>query len=203
VNTAILYALRIGPSHFNFRAHYRPQAPLSIREWQEELPDAALIVNANFFDIDNTILGLLISDGIVFGQAYSDRGGTFFVQEGNVGIRSNLVQPYKGEAFEQAIQAFPILVFDGIQSYTDTRDIIPSRRTVIAQDSEGRIIVLITSTLGISLYDLSAFLANSDMNILNALNLDGGASSMSYVAATDNFILSFDPVPAVLAIYPK
>jgi uncharacterized protein YigE (DUF2233 family) len=200
---AILQAIRIDPQYYNFRAHYRPNDPLTIQAWQEQLPDAAMIVNANFFQPDNTVLGLLISDGIVHGQSYTERGGTFFVHDGIVGIRSNVMQPYRGEAFQQAIQAFPMLVLNGTQAYTNSRDIRPARRTIIGQDSQGRIIIMVTPFLGISLYDLSAYLPTSDIGFVNAFNLDGGGSSMWYVASANSYIPSFDPVPAVLAVYPK
>lgn len=202
-NSTTFYAVRINPQYFDFRVHYRPEVTLNIQEWREELPNAEVIVNANFFAPDNTILGLLVSDGQAYGRSYTDRGGTFFVQNGVVGIRSNLNQPYRGEAFDQAIQAFPMLVFNGTQAYTNERDKHISRRTIIGQDAAGRIIIIVTSTLGISLYDLSAFLAESDTELVHAFNLDGGGSSMWYVAASDSTILSFDPVPAVLAIYSK
>lgn len=203
VNLTRLSALRIDPNYYEFRVHYHPHQPLSIQEWREELSDAAIIVNANFFASDNTILGLLISDGLHFGQSYIDRGGTFFVDNSKLGIRSNIEQPYQGESYEQAVQGFPILVLNGIQAYTNSRDNSVSRRSIIAQDTQGRIIIMTSSAFGISLYNLSEFLANSDMNIVTALNLDGGRSTMLYVAALDSYILSFDPVPAVLAVYPK
>lgn len=203
IQSTILRAIRIDPQYYDFRAHYRPREALTIQAWHEQLPDAAMIVNTNFFRLNNTVLGLLVSDGIVHGQSYTDRGGTFFVQDDVVGIRSNITQPYRSEPFQQAIQAFPMLVFNGTQAYANSRDIRPSRRTIIGQDSQGRIIIMVTPILGISLYDLSAYLPTTDIGFVTAFNLDGGGSTMWYIAATDSYIRSFDPVPAVLAIYPK
>lgn len=199
--TAFFQVVRIDPEQYTFRAHYRPNEPLTIDEWQVALPDAQVIINANFFTAENTILGLLISDGVVFGSSYQDRGGTFFVDNDMLGIRSNITEPYQGEAFSQAIQAFPMLVMNGEAAYNNSSATAISRRTIIAQDSDGQIILMVTSGFGISLYNLSQYLAVSDLNIERALNLDGGGSTMMYIAPSDSTVLSFDPVPAVLAIY--
>lgn len=203
IGGTILQSVRVDPGLYSFRVHYRPGDPLTIDQWKEILPAAQVIVNVNFFTPEHTILGLLVSDGVLFGQSYTDRGGTFYVQDGVAGIRSNLEQPYVGEPFEQAIQAFPMLVLRGQQAYSSTRDLRPARRTVIAQDAQGRIVLLATPGFGISLYDLSAFLPTTDMQLVTALNLDGGGSTMMSVTAADYTLRSIDPVPAVLAVYVR
>lgn len=200
---SMLIAVRIDPAHYQFRAHYRPEEPLTLREWRAQLPDAVLIINANFFDVQRRVLGLLIADGQVYGQSYSNRGGRFVIQDGQPLVLSNVAQPYRGEKLEQAVQAFPMLVADGVQAYTNVHDRQIARRTVIGQDGFGHILILVTPSLGLSLYDLSLFLAQSDMDLVNAFNLDGGGSTMFYNATTGREVASFDPVPAVLAVYRR
>lgn len=197
--------VRVDPAHYTFRAHYRAGAPLSIRQWRDTLPGAVAIVNANFFDPQYQVLGLLVADGVAHGQSYTDRGGTLIVQDGQPRIRSNTQEPYRGEALEQAVQAFPMLVLNGQQAYTSTAADRSTRRTAIAQDRQGRILVMVTPLIGMTLVDLSAFLAAADMEIVNAFNLDGGGSSLLSVetGAVSYSLPSFDPVPAVLAIYPR
>src|SRR5687768_16065970 len=58
---------RLDPNVYSFKAHYRPGAPLTIREWQNLLPDADVIINANFFHPDNTVVGMVITDEGAFG----------------------------------------------------------------------------------------------------------------------------------------
>jgi exopolysaccharide biosynthesis protein len=70
-------------------------------------------------------------------------------------------------------------------------------------DAAGRVIIMVTTGFGMGLYSLSQYLPTTDLGLVNAFNLDGGGSSMLYVAANDYQILSFDPVPAVLAVYPR
>lgn len=199
-----LRVVRIDPNRYEFRAHYRPDAPLYLAGWRDELPGAVAFINANFFSPDNTILGLLVADGAVFGQSYRDRGGTFLVQNGQPRIRSNIAEPYAGEPIEQAVQAFPMLVLNGQATFFQ-RDRI-ARRTIVAQDRQGRILFMVTPLVGLPLADLSAWLTTTDMNIIHALNLDGGGSTLLFAAAPDGRserLTSFDPVPAVLAVYPR
>lgn len=201
--STLFQIVRVRPSEYQFRVHYRPSEPLTIEEWQAELPAAEVIINTNFFTPEHTILGLLIADGVQYGNSYVNRGGTFFVDGHIVGLRSNILEPYAGELFSQAIQAFPMLVVNGTAAYNNANDLSPSRRTIIGQDDQGRIVIMTTPGFGISLYTLSQYLPTSDINFTNALNLDGGGSTMMYIAATDTWVRSFDPVPAVLALYPR
>jgi hypothetical protein len=65
---------------------------------------------------------------------------------------------------------------------------------------------MVTPLVGIRLVELSEYLASSDMELVNAVNLDGGGSTMMYlnVPGTPEFLLrSLDAVPAVLAVYPQ
>jgi len=200
-----LIAVRIDPTQYQFRAHYREGNPLSLQGWRDELVNATVIINANFFDPENRILGLLVSDGVRYGASYIDRGGWFGIQNDQVFVRSNTIQPYQGETLEQAVQAFPMLVLDGVSIFNNSQGDRQTRRTLIAQDTQGRIILMITPLVGMSLVDLSAYLPTTDMNIVNAFNLDGGGSTMMFVdMGTESYTLrAFDSVPAVLAVYPR
>ncbi|MBZ0303191.1 MAG: phosphodiester glycosidase family protein [Anaerolineae bacterium] len=203
-----LWALRIDPARYTFRAHYRPGAPLVVAGWQAELPEAVAFVNANFFSPDHTVLGLLVADGVAYGASYQGRGGTFQVQNSQPRVRSNIAEPYLGELLEQAVQAFPMLTLDGQPIYqpAGAQERI-SRRTVVAQDRQGRILLLVTPLAGLTLEALSAYLPETDMDIAHALNLDGGGSTLMLVrppGSTSPLSLpSFDPVPAVLAVYAR
>ena len=200
-----LIALRIDPALFTLRAHYRPGEALTLDEWQAQYPGMAAFINANFFTPEHQILGLLVADGVVYGQSYVDRGGTFLVQNGVPRIRSNIAEPYVGESLEQAVQAFPMLVQDGVTVYASDLPDRQTRRTVVAQDTSGKILLLVTPLLGITLDDLSAYLTTTDMNIVHAFNLDGGGSSLMYYqgSSTQFELSSFDPVPAILAVYAR
>jgi hypothetical protein len=200
-----LVTLRIDANRFVFRVHYRPGAPLSTSEWQSNLPGAAAFVNANFFDPQHNALGLVVADAVAFGQAYTDRGALLQVQGGLVRVRPIVQEPYVGEALDQAIQGFPLLVSNGAQVSTRFQTDRATRRTVAAQDAQGRILLLATPLLGLSLSDLARYLVSTDLQIVHAVNLDGGRSTMMHIGiGTQPYMLtSFDPVPTVLAIYPR
>ncbi|MCA9903674.1 MAG: phosphodiester glycosidase family protein [Anaerolineae bacterium] len=204
-NFGALIAVRIDPNLYSLRAHYQPGVTLTLDEWRAALPGAAIIVNANFFDLQSNALGLVVTDGVAYGQAFSDRGALVQVQNGMPRVRSTILEPYLGEPLEQAVQAFPMLVMEGAASFNNPNGDRTSRRTVAAQDSQGRILLLATPLLGLSLTELSAYLPTTDMDIVNAVNLDGGGSTMMYIApASPPYALgSFDPVPVVLAVYPR
>jgi exopolysaccharide biosynthesis protein len=127
------------------------------------------------------------------------------VQNGQVRVRSNIVEPYMGEPLEQVVQAFPVLVTNGQASYANPENDRISRRTVAGQDSFGRIVLMVSSSfVGMRLVDLSNYLPTTDLDLVTAVNLDGGGSSLMAITVPTQFqILSFDPVPAVLAVYAR
>jgi hypothetical protein len=199
--------LRIDPALYTFRTHYQPGNPMPLATWRSALPGAVAFINGNFFDRQHNALGLVVADGIPYGQAYVGIGGMLQVLNGGVRVRSTILEPYAGEPLEQAVQAFPMLMTNGQASFANTQGDRISRRTVIAQDVQGRIVLLVTTSLvGMKLVDLSSYLASTDMQLVNAVNMDGGGSTLLAldVAGRPSYqVFSLDPVPTVLAIYPR
>lgn len=201
-----IIVVRIDPALYSFRAHYRPGEPLNLLHWREALPEAVAFINANFFTPEFNILGLLVADGVVHGQSYVGYGGTFAVENGLPDVWSNINRAYQGEPLEQAVQGFPMLVADGQQAYHNPDPDRNTRRTIVGRDNQGRIILGVTPLLGLTLVDLSAYLPTTDLGLVNAVNLDGGGSTMMFVQANDGAeyrLVSLDPVPAVLAVYAR
>ena len=201
---AQLIVVRINPQYFRFRAAYRAGDPQSLASWRELEPEASVIINANFFDRENRALGTVISDGVAHGTAYLDRGGTFLLRSAVpsvIGYRSHSLRIDR--SVEQAIQGFPLLVDRGKQSYADARASERNRRTLIAEDANGNILIMVSPFLGLSLADLSAYLATADLEIVTAVNLDGGGSTMIAIPGIEYFQPSFDAVPTILAVYAR
>lgn len=199
-----LLVLRVDPTLYAFRAHYRPGDPLTLAGWRETLTGAVAFINANFFDTARHALGLVVVDGAAYGQSFVNRGGMLEVRGSYPRVRSLIAEPYAGEALEQAVQGFPVLVADGQQAFTNPQGDRASRRTVVGQDTYGRILLINTPSLfGIRLVDLSAYLPTTDLNLVTAVNLDGGGSTLMWIAASPYQVYSFDPVPAILAVYPR
>ena len=199
---AQLKVLRVDPAQYRIRAVYQPREPYSLAAWQSREQDHAALVNANFFDLEYRALGLVISDGVSFGMPYRERGGTLLVKGDTISVHANRsLTDRDWETAEQAVQGFPLLVEDGQPTYFSQSDTQRTRRTVVAQDKEGRILILVAPFLGLSLPDLSAFLASSDLNVHTAFNLDGGGSTMMSVPDINYKLQSFDAVPAILSIF--
>ncbi len=142
-----IIALRIDPAHYRFRVHYRPGSPLNLSTWRAELSGAVAFVNGNYFDPQFQALGLVVADGVAYGQAYQGMGGMLQVQNGGVRVRSTSLEPYTGEPLEQAVQAFPMLITNGQASFANPQNDRISRRTVAGQDTQGRIVLLVTASM--------------------------------------------------------
>lgn len=195
--------LRIDPAAATFRVHYSPGVPRSLVEWRDALPNARVIVNANFFDENDRALGLLVSDGQVFGSTFTGFGGMFAVSAAGVRVRSLVAEPYQGEALLHAAQAFPMLIdAGGVLAPQGEGFNTASRRTWIGQDVQGRILFGVTQ-FAVSLADLQQWLLSSDLSLYVAFALDGGRSSGLVIAAPDHreVFPAFDRLPAVIAVY--
>jgi exopolysaccharide biosynthesis protein len=199
---------RLDPAQVRFQVHYEPGQAARISEWREDLGGALLIVNANFFTPEYRAVGLAVRDGQVFGASLSGYGGMFQVDgAGGVRVRSLVTEPYQsGENLWQAAQGFPLLLQDGGQpasvgaGFDD-----PARRTMIGQDSAGRILLILTPTGQISLRNAIKWLNSqgATLDIQVAFGLDGGKSTGFYLSPGRQLYESIEAVPAVIAVYPQ
>ena len=96
-----------------------------------------------------------------------------------------------------------MLVENGEQVFFDQSGARRARRTIIASDANGKILIMVTPLLGMSLAELSAYLPAIDLNIVTAVNLDGGGSTMLALSDNNYLLPSFDAVPTILAIYRR
>ena len=192
-------ALRIEPEHYQFRVHYRPENPTPSEGWQMELATAAAFINANFYDSAGKAIGWLVEDGNSWVQPHPRYGGALIVRGKTVRVitRAALDQPV-----DHAVQGFPTLVRSGAAA-NRLNDVALARRSVMAEDQQGRILFFHVGGIGMTLSGFANWLVEQPLEIVNAVNLDGGGSSMLIFKADANIHNhSRDSVPAVLAIYP-
>jgi uncharacterized protein YigE (DUF2233 family) len=195
----------LDPKRIAFRVHYTPGRAKYISEWAAQLSRSGdtplLVFPAGFFTGDNLASGLLVADGYRYSQSY-DFGGVFVVRGGQPGLRWLDPQPIKaGEEFEQAVQAFPVYVSRGVIPPLNEHD-TRAPRTVVAESRGGDFLVLFSLTPLFRTTEMARWLINSDLEIYNALNLDGGRSA-GYWAGEGDQVDSFVPLPAVIAVYAK
>ena len=199
---AQLIVVRIDPNQYRFRALYSPGQPNSLSQWREQAADAAVIINANFFDERHHALDAIISDGRQYGEADLYSGGSFLVRDGVPTVLDN-TKLGSLTGVEQLVQGWPMLVDRGDPAYVNWAQRQRTRRTVIAEDSSGRVMIIVAPWLGLSLPELSEFLTKTDLNILRAVNLDGGGSTMLAIPDVNYRLPSLDAVPAILAVYRR
>jgi len=201
-----LTIVRLDSTATRFRVHYDPVAPRPVSAWAERF-QPLLVVNGGYFTPENETVGLLISDGRAWGTPYGNFAGIFAVTaSGQVSVRWLRDRPYDpDEHLTEALQSFPVLVKPGgVMGFpADADDGRPSRRTVVAQDNQGRILFIVAPRGYLSLNELARFLADSDLDIDVALNLDGGLSTGLWLRTNETSveINSRVPVPSVISAY--
>lgn len=197
--------LRLDPYSYQFDVAYRGQ-PQSLAQWQAET-NALVVVNGGYFRVEEDKYipnGLTIVDGQTIGRSFGDYAGMVVVTPGGPELRWLAHQPYNpNEPILAALQSFPILVKPGggVGFPAENEDNKRARRTVIAQDQSGRILFLVTSKAYFTLHQLSVYLANSDLNLDIAINLDGGKSSGITLARPSESIAALSPLPVVITVH--
>lgn len=200
-----LAIVRLDPDQVRFRVHYDPVTPHLVSDWAGLL-QPLLLVNGGYFTPENQTACLLVSDGRVWGMPYGDYAGLFAVDAGSrVSVRWLREQPYDpAEPLLQAVMSFPVLVKPGgVMGFpADADEGTRARRTVVAQDFDGRILFIVAPRGFLSLHQMAVFLATSDLGIDVALNLDGGYSTGLWLDADGESLKidSFVPVPSIISV---
>ncbi len=205
-HSAEVVAVRLDPNTYHIRVAYDAANPGRVSEWAKAIKPVALI-NGGYFDEAGRATALVIFDGVVRGQSYEGFGGMVVVNaDGVFELRSLRQQPYDpSESLRQAMQSSPMLIQPGGEiSDLDVND-NRSRRTVIARDTSGRILLIACDWPAFTLREIATLLKESDLEIDAALNLDGGRSTGLYLHTPNGewIIDSFEPVPLVLVVDKK
>jgi len=197
--------VRLDPTLVRFRVRYEPANPRPISAWATAL-SPLMMVNGGYFAPAGEATALLISNGRPAGPPLGDFGGMFAVTaDGQASVRWLREQPYDPEeGLAEAVQSFPVLVKPGgVMGFpADGDEGMPARRTVVAQDEAGHILIMVAPRGYLSLHELAVFLADSDLGIDVALNLDGGSSTGLWLNSGETSVKidSRTPVPSVIAV---
>ena len=201
-----IVVVRLDPAQVRLRVAYAPERPRALRTWFDET-QPTLAVNGAFFTEDYRSTALVISDGAASGSSYEGFGGMLAVApDGQVALRALRDEPYDpSEPLAQAMQSFPMLVFPGGEVAPIEDDGKRARRTAIALDRAGRVLLIASATSDLTLRGLADWLGGSDLDIDRALNLDGGSSTGLFLrsGALSEQIDSFGPLPLVLLVEPR
>jgi exopolysaccharide biosynthesis protein len=199
--------LKFSPQYFKFHAISAKRLGLkrSDVKFLTERSIGIAGINANFFDEFENALGLVVNDGITINKVHQGGlllSGIFLVQENKPSIiHKSAISQYQPEI---AIQSGPRLIAKG-EALKVKDPKARSRRSGIAITKDGN--VLIYATLlrfpGASFEEIQNMLLQ--LNVTDALNLDGGGSSQLYVLknnafADDVLISGGDTIPVALVV---
>lgn len=204
--TAQVRVVRLDPALVRFAVGYAPDEPHSMTTWARASGALALI-NGGFFDEQSRTVALLVRDGEPFGASYSGRGGMFAVTPaGQISLRGLADAPYDpSEALDTAIQGWPLLVRPGGAVAYDFEDGERARRSALAIDRAGHVLLIASPSASFTLAELAAWLASSDLQIDAAINLDGGSSTGLLLdgPAAQERVEAFVALPIVLIALPR
>ncbi len=195
--------LRLDLATHELRVAYQLGEPLPLATWLAD-SGAVAVANGGYFTPDFFATGLVVVDGQSFGSSYGDFAGMLAVSDTTTELAWLAERPsLPSEPLRYGLQSFPMLIKPGgVADYPDDGS-DPSRRTVIAQDSQGRMLLMVANWGHFSLHALSQFLAETDLDLDVALNLDGGTSSGLITAETGIDVPGYVPVPAVILVFPR
>lgn len=187
-----------------FHVAYEPHEPHLLPIWCAG-KDLIAAINGGFFDERYRTTALVISDGVKSGSSYEGQGGMFAVDtSGNVSLRSLSEQPYTpNEPLVEALQGWPMLVAPGGRlAYDAPQDTDRARRSVLATDRSGHVLLLVFASSTFTLNEVGAWLLASDLAVDAALNLDGGSSSgLCFQSGNEGErVDAFVPLPTVLMV---
>jgi hypothetical protein len=96
-----------------------------------------------------------------------------------------------------SLQSFPILVKPGgeLGFPTEYENHLTARHTMIGQDREGYILLLVASKGNLTLHQVSTYLSGSD--------LDGGQSSGILLAEPSEGVPAISPLPIVITVFTR
>ncbi len=165
--TAVVYESSFEPD---------PEQGKQVSEWLDEDEQALVAVNCGFYwekDGAYQHMGLLMTNGESWSELRSNWGGVLIVRDGQAFIAprpERLLAPAT-----LGLQGWPMLVQNQmIVSQLDDQDL--GRRTAVGIDAHGRL-VWVVATDSITLAGFANRLLESDLGLVNAVNLDGGVSS--------------------------
>jgi uncharacterized protein YigE (DUF2233 family) len=202
---APLVALRADPTRVWLRVGYAPEQPQALDAWRASR-GALAAINGGFFTPEQTALGLTVSAGQAHGSS-REFGGMFAVDnQGAPSIRDLAQQPYDGsEGYVELLQSFPMLVRPGGQAGQIEENGERNRRSAVALDGAGRVLLIVAPTGDWTLQDLADALVASDLAVERALNLDGGSSTglVVHSGQLDEQVPAFTLLPQVLLVEPR
>ena len=173
-----LIALRHGPGRVTYTAQFEPNPnqARNVGRWLADSVTAVAAMNCGFYLQEEERyqhIGLLMADGEVLEKLRPRWGGVLIVRRGIAAI-TRRPQRLLGPG-TLGIQGWPTLVWQAA-TVAGLDASIADRRTAVGIDDRGRI-VWVVSPSPLSLDEFGQRLLQPDLNLIDAINLDGGVST--------------------------
>ena len=165
--------------HYDVLFEHDPEKARQLSQWLDEAPEAMAGVNCGFYwdhEGEYLHLGLLEVNGERLAQVRVKWGAALIVRDGQAQIVR--MPKKKIPPMTLGVQGWPTLLWQGqIVSGLDEIDKGEvARRTAVGVDASGRILWVV-DPVGSALQNFAKRLLQEDIGLVDAVNLDGGAST--------------------------
>lgn len=173
-----IVALRHRPGAVSYQASFQPDPNQvkTVGDWLAQTPGALAASNCGFYLEKEGMyqhIGLLMAKGYLWQKLRPNWGSVLIVRDG-VGFVARRPKQLLAPA-ELGIQGWPTLVWRGVSvSGLDNTNV--ARRTAVGTDARGRL-VWVAAPVPLTLADFAQRLLMPDLGLIDAVNLDGGAST--------------------------
>ncbi len=200
--------LRFDPGNFSVAIQKADKGEnLFVNQFSELKGDDIAVINGGYFDHTGNPLGFLKIEGKVFASHIARHrlySGFLVPDSSSLVVHRSQFKPSDAKS---ALQVGPLLVRNGKKNPGLLNADSVHYRSGIAVDRSGNFILYVTDTKygGISWNDLLKLLLKPEFDILNALNLDGGASTQLYYKKNGvrELVHGLNTVPTALVIRQK
>jgi hypothetical protein len=163
---------------------YNPDQPQILSDWHKSI-EGRILFNGGYFNAEYHSTSYLKGDGVTEGPlsktgANGYTGALLQKKDGSFELRylpENPIEEVEVPELMLFSQSFPTLILPGGRAGLDQITQRKARRTVIARNTAGEILLLFTERSSFSLSEFMNYLLESSLEIDLAINLDGGAST--------------------------
>lgn len=167
---------RIDPKRYRFKLHNDRTGSTDLDRWMHRT-GALLVVNGSYYGKDGGPATPAVIDGVAQGpKKYSARQGAFVASGEAAGLHDLQDADWREvlRGADTALVSYPLLLAaDGSNRAPRDSGWI-ANRSFLAQDKSGRILIGTTKEAFFSLYRLGEFLKVAPLDLIMALDLDGG-----------------------------
>lgn len=222
-----LFLTRIDPHLFRFEVLNDASGKSSLDSWVSSL-SPTMVINASFYGHDGQPATPILSNGTLKGpRSYQGHHGAFVAGNENATLielqKADWREVFKGS--HNAFVSYPLLLAADGKSRIHADKLWLANRSFIAQDSQGHIVFGTTQHAFFSLDRFATFLKQAPLQLVLALNLDGGPvacqainsqvyrrrfcgewevfSFHGFRVLKKGFETQHWPLPNVVAVFPK